>query len=310
VCHTGYKGNPSAENTKLPFARATIEGIAEVLPPEQLNERVLTVLTSTRSSIRERAFRIGATLELGIHKEIDPLPVISMSQVVCLGGGAEGVQDIFQKALALRIPALPLPFFGRMCRNLFFAFAEPIKRNFALTEEVFRAWAHVKVEHLSAERASKLAVAVTQSLVGAIRRKCLVFMPFSPSYSWVFDRVIRPAADRGGYDAIRLDLQAFAGDIGNQFRQELAACDCVVAVITSENANVLYEVGFAHAIGKDVIFLAGAARGRVESELPFYIRNHRTLFYPRAADDAAIEDSMNVLATELKCTGFIGERLV
>lgn len=301
VCHTGFKGKPNspAEDERPPFARATIEGIAQALPSEELHDRVLTVLTSRRSSVRERAFRIGSVLELAIHRESDALPVISMSQIVCLVSGGEGVRDIFQQALALRIPVLPLPFFGGTARNLFFGHAGQIKRSFAISEETFRSWSQARVEQLSAERMSKLAAAVTHTLMSAIRRKCLVFMPFSPGDAWVFESVIRPAADRGGFDAIRLDLQSFAGDIGSQFRQELAACDCAVAVITTENANVLYEVGFAHAIGKDVIFLAGAAEGRIESELPFYIRNHRTLFYPREGDPAAILKSVNILATEL-----------
>ena len=49
----------------------------------------------------------------------------------------------------------------------------------------------------------------------------------------------------------------------------------IIADVTPDNANVFYEVGFAHAIGKPTILLSDRKRER----LPFDISGFRTLFY-------------------------------
>jgi hypothetical protein len=48
----------------------------------------------------------------------------------------------------------------------------------------------------------------------------------------------------------------------------------VIAEITPVNANVFYELGYAHALGKDTILLA--ERGK---QLPFDVSGYRCIFY-------------------------------
>jgi hypothetical protein len=57
--------------------------------------------------------------------------------------------------------------------------------------------------------------------------------------------------------------------------------DVVIADITRQNANVFYEIGLAHALGKEVILLSQ------DPEAPFDIRAHRRITY-RAEDLASL----------------------
>jgi len=55
--------------------------------------------------------------------------------------------------------------------------------------------------------------------------------------------------------------------------------DVVVAEVSTPNANVYYEVGFAHALGKPVILLT-----RDVSKAPFDLRNHKHIVYANIVD--------------------------
>jgi hypothetical protein len=126
-------------------------------------------------------------------------------------------------------------------------------------------------------------------------------MPFAEHFDWVFDRIIQPCADVTCADLIRIDLENTVGDISNIFRDELSKADCVLAIVTGERPNVLYEVGFAHAIGKEVLLLCQRDSGQMQtSDIPFYVRNHRTIWYPERYDEPGIAKVIEELCDTLR----------
>lgn len=50
----------------------------------------------------------------------------------------------------------------------------------------------------------------------------------------------------------------------------------IIADITTDNPNVFYEIGYAHALGKPTILLCDKA---LRSKLPFDLSGFRTIFY-------------------------------
>ena len=64
------------------------------------------------------------------------------------------------------------------------------------------------------------------------------------------------------------------GLITNQIWNEIRKAEVVVADITDENPNVFYELGLAHALGKEVIMLSQSV-----SKRPFDISTARLLHY-------------------------------
>ena len=72
----------------------------------------------------------------------------------------------------------------------------------------------------------------------------------------------------------RIDEKAGPGVIFQDIQREIEQAEIIIAEITPPNANVFYELGYAHALRKPTILLA--QRG---AELPFDIRSFRVVFY-------------------------------
>jgi hypothetical protein len=101
-----------------------------------------------------------------------------------------------------------------------------------------------------------------------------VVMEYGEPYDTLYHEVIQPVATEKGFAAKRADDVFKPGIILQDITEGLIRASVVIAEVTAENANVFYEVGYAHALGQQTIFLA--QRGR---ELPFDVRGFRCIFY-------------------------------
>jgi hypothetical protein len=87
-----------------------------------------------------------------------------------------------------------------------------------------------------------------------------VIMPFSKDWSKpVYTKMIKPVITGAGLKCIRGDSIVRTGDLTANILKALFTVGVIVADISEPNANVYYEVGLCHAIGKDVILLKQAA---------------------------------------------------
>jgi len=102
-----------------------------------------------------------------------------------------------------------------------------------------------------------------------------VAMPFHKRFTDTFWVAMVPAAERVGAACKRLDKAAFSGDIINTMKSWIKSCDAVIADISGSNPNVLYEVGYAHALGKPTIHLCSSPL----KKLPFDVSTWPTLQY-------------------------------
>ena len=151
-----------------------------------------------------------------------------------------------------------------------------------LTVEGIRVLTHIFPQPLSAGQIGLSAwgngrVEFSNVEVSARPPTAFVVMQFGSPYDELFDEVIGPVCRR-------LDVKAFrASDIYRpsvilqDIIQGLADSEVVVAEITPTNANVFYELGYAHALGKPVILLAEEG-----TRLPFDLSGYRVIFYKDA----------------------------
>jgi hypothetical protein len=100
-------------------------------------------------------------------------------------------------------------------------------------------------------------------------------MPFDPDYDDVFFVAIRAAVRRVGGTAVRVDRLMHGGDAVAATHEQLRRCAAVVADVSTNEPDVLYELGVAHGLGKPSVQLC---RTRYE-DLPFMVRNQETLLY-------------------------------
>jgi len=106
------------------------------------------------------------------------------------------------------------------------------------------------------------------------KRAAFVAMPYKPKWSKAIETVIQISADQSNFLAKVSRNSEKPGLITSQIWNEIRRAEVVVAEISDENPNVFYELGFAHALGKEVILLSQNVLNR-----PFDISTARLLHY-------------------------------
>lgn len=101
-----------------------------------------------------------------------------------------------------------------------------------------------------------------------------VIMPFKEEYRGLYDNFIRKLLDNKGLETKRADEIFGNRPIIRDILESIQKSRLIVAFVTEENPNVLYEIGVAHAINKDVIILTPDVKN-----LPFDIRHLRCIQY-------------------------------
>ena len=77
-------------------------------------------------------------------------------------------------------------------------------------------------------------------------------MPFADPINGYFPTVFRPALQAAGFDVMRADDPELPTSIIEDIRAQIKCADMLLCEMTDKNANVFYELGMAHAIGKPV----------------------------------------------------------
>jgi len=103
-----------------------------------------------------------------------------------------------------------------------------------------------------------------------------VIMPFSEPFDTLYRDVIFPVARNLGFEVIRVDEIVGPGLIIEDIQRQVEGAHAVVAEISTQNPNVFYELGYAHALRKPAILLVRRQEGQV---MPFDIRAYRAIFY-------------------------------
>ncbi len=106
------------------------------------------------------------------------------------------------------------------------------------------------------------------------RPRAFVVMQFTEPYNSLYSEVISPVCEELGFEAYRADDVFRPGIILQDIMSGLVESDVIIAEISPTNANVFYELGYAHAVHKPTVLLA-----RRGGELPFDISGYRVIFY-------------------------------
>ena len=109
------------------------------------------------------------------------------------------------------------------------------------------------------------------------KKFCFVLMPFSDEFKDVYEIAIKEASENGGAYCERVDEQNFhETSIFQRIVNQINQADFIIADMSGKNANVFYEVGYAHALGKSTILLTNNS-----SDIPFDLKHFPHLIYDR-----------------------------
>jgi hypothetical protein len=120
-----------------------------------------------------------------------------------------------------------------------------------------------------------------------------VIMPLKAEFDSVYKTIRTACGKFPGVTFDRADDWSKTGRITDQIITALRTADLIIADISGPNPNVMYELGYAHALGQKVVVM-NADRGS-----PFDVQDYRQILY--ATDDlpSAEESLTKFVQTEL-----------
>ena len=126
--------------------------------------------------------------------------------------------------------------------------------------------------------------------------KAFVIMPFAPDFDEIYNLFIATTLTNAGFEVFRADTILSQRNILEDVVLSIAESDLIVADLTGSNANVYYELGLAHALGKRVLLMTQSIE-----ELPFDLRSYRVIAYDtHFASIQKAKDELTALAIGAK----------
>ena len=122
---------------------------------------------------------------------------------------------------------------------------------------------------------------------------CFVMTPFKEPFDSLYRKVLAPAIVHGGLKSVRGDEIHGTGLVLAQLWDAIKGATLCVADISEPNANVMYELGLAHAFGKSVVLVT-----RKIKKTPFDLKTFRLVDYNTAIPGWEVELS-NRLVSEI-----------
>lgn len=113
-------------------------------------------------------------------------------------------------------------------------------------------------------------------------KQCFIITPIGNENSDIFrkakgviESVIKPVLETNGFRDIKPAYEIMeSGMISNQIINRIINDDLVIANLTENNPNVMYELAIRHAAAKPIIHICENG-----TTLPFDIKDNRTIFY-------------------------------
>jgi hypothetical protein len=129
----------------------------------------------------------------------------------------------------------------------------------------------------------------------ALSKSCFVIMPFGDEeLQDVYDHFVKPALEECQLHCVRGDDMLGSNAIMDEVQRQIEHSDIIVADLTRNNANVLYEVGIGHTLKKPVLLFAQST-----DDIPFdlrHLRIHKYEFSPAGCANLVKTLKRNVLA--------------
>ena len=99
-------------------------------------------------------------------------------------------------------------------------------------------------------------------------------MPFRDDLTEIYKTNIKKPLEEKGYSVRRADDFHLSTDILIDILRSIETSDIIIADLTGENANVFYELGYAHHVQMEKVILISQ-----EPKNPFDVGLKRTIFY-------------------------------
>ena len=115
------------------------------------------------------------------------------------------------------------------------------------------------------------------NFLGGPKPFVFVLMPFEEKFDDIYKLGIKETAVSIGAYAERVDEQLYTESILDRIYNQIQKADVIVADMSQKNANVFYEVGYAHALNKIVLLLTQSS-----DDIPFDLKHRPHIVYKKS----------------------------
>ena len=106
-------------------------------------------------------------------------------------------------------------------------------------------------------------------------------MAFAPQYDTAWLAIIKPGIIAAGYRPFRVDLKEHADKVDDIIMAEIRRSKFLVADFSGQRGGVYFEAGFAHGLGRPVIWMC---HDEEKDKLHFDTRQYNHILYTDHAD--------------------------
>jgi len=252
--------------------KIVMETAERVLGYPVFNNRFETWLAKDNDRQDVIRFEKGKVVRLPGSTQSRRFNLVSNIDALVTVGGEGNTRSVVELALALNKPVLPVAFTGGDSLTLWQMYKADIIQRLGMSEKLARL-----LENLPATDRGLHATAkkVADCIHGAVKKTCLVLMPFEKSGNHFYDQYLSAAIEAGNFSGHRIDRNDAAGNIPVLFRTSLEKAGAVVIDVTGFNANVMYELGHLHAKNITPLIVLRIKKGKTNTigNLPFYLRH-------------------------------------
>jgi len=127
-------------------------------------------------------------------------------------------------------------------------------------------------------------------------RLCFVIQPIKAGkFTKRYDDVFKPVIESAGLQPYRVDLDNSVKIPIENIEEKISESTLCFADISEDNPNVWYELGYAFALGKDVVMVCDESR----TEFPFDIRHKQIITY-KSESVSDFDELKNKIAEKIK----------
>ncbi len=111
--------------------------------------------------------------------------------------------------------------------------------------------------------------------------------------------IVHQALERRGVKPVEIDTVAGEEKLANEVMGAIKGADLIIADLSGNNPNVLYELGFAHALRKPTVLLRST---KSELPVPLNLQGFQVLVYD-PDDPSELEDLVGKVAARYVKSG-------
>ena len=246
-----------------------------IADPEKERERILTI--HPRDG-RSDLFQIGSVLRSRAKSTpARRFELVSRADFIVLLEGHEGTAQIVEYSIAAGKPVIPLACTGGESKRVWTTgrYRAELLQALGLQDP------SPELDMIESGLGTPDALTSTciQIMKRLLRPSCFVVMPFNlPHSTALWEDMLKPAIEKTGMTPVRADLVHNVGEILEDITHCIAEATVVVVDITGTNPNVMYELGYAHALAKPAILVCNTGDNTTwDKDLPFDIRGMRVI---------------------------------